>query len=203
MSNIPHKIQKNIDHIEVLKNQISQWRKLSLEDLFQSVKEFEKTLRLEVSIYYNDLFNDVKFSEILLDIYKSNADNAKMVILLISAIGSMIQRYNLPESRDMYELMVENAYKKNIGPYVAIFLPRLEHFKNYSKKWQYFMNVKEMSPKKVAESSFEVIMDLYGNEIPEENKEEVIHYFNKKSEESNNEYGRQHYLDLANKFKSC
>ena len=201
MSNIPHKVQKNIDNIQVLKKQISQWRKLSIEDLFQSIKEFEKTPRLEVSIYYNDLFNDVKFSEILLDIYKSNADNAKMVILLISAIGNMIQRYNLTESQDMYELMVENAYKKDIGTYVAIFLPKLEHFKNYSKKWQYFMNVKKMSPKKVAESSFEAIMDLYGYEIPEENKEEVIHYFNKKSEESNNEYGRQHYLDLANKFK--
>lgn len=201
MSNIPHKIQKNIDNIEVLKKQISQWRKLSIEDLFQSVKEFEKTPRLEVSSYYNDLFNDVKFSEILLDIYKSIPDNAKMVILLISAIGNMIQRYNLPESQDIYAFMVENAYKKNVGPYVAIFLPRLEHFKNYSKKWQYFMNVKEMSPKKVAESSFETIMDLYGDEIPEENKEEVVRYFNKKSEGSNNEYGRRHYLDLANKFK--
>jgi len=119
MSNITHKIQKNIDNIEVLKKQISQWRKLCIEDLFQSVKEFEKTPRLEVSIYYNHLFNDVKFSEILLDIYKSNADNAKMVILLISAIGNMIQRYNLSESQDMYEFMVENAYKKNVGPYVA------------------------------------------------------------------------------------
>ncbi|MBE9598411.1 hypothetical protein [Pedobacter sp. MC2016-24] len=201
MRNIPYKIQKNIDHIEVLKKQISQWRKLSIEDLFQSVKEFEKTPRLEVSIYYNDLFNDVKFSEILLDIYKSNADHAKMAILLISAIGNMIQRYNLPESQDMYDFMVENAYKKNVGPYVAIFLPRLKHFKNYSKKWQYFMNVKELSPKKVAESSFEAIMALYGNQIPEENKEEVVRYFNKKSEKSNNVYGRQHYLDLANKFK--
>lgn len=201
MSNIPHKIQKNIDNIEALKKQLSQWTKLSIEDLFQSVKEFEKTPRLEVSIYYNDLFNDVKFSEILLEIYKSNADNVKMVILLISAIGNMIQRYNLPESQDMYEFMVENAYKKNAGPYVAIFLPRLEHFKNYSKKWQYFMDVKEMSPKKVAESSFEAIMDLHGSDIPVENKEEVVHYFNKKSEQSNNAYGRQYYLDLANRFK--
>lgn len=201
MSSIPHKIQKNIDNIEALKNQLSQWRKLSIEDLFQSVKEFEKTPRLEVSSYYNCLFNDVKFSEILLEIYKGNADNTKMVILLISAIGNMIQRYNLPESQDIYEFMVENAYKKNVGPYVAIFLPRLKHFKNYSKKWQYFMDVREMSPKKVAESSFEALMDLHGSDIPEENKEEVVHYFNKKSEQSNNAYGRQHYLDLANKFK--
>ncbi|MFS4428664.1 hypothetical protein [Chryseobacterium sp. S90] len=201
MSNIPQKIQKNIDNIESLKKQISGWKKLSDEELFQAVKEFEKTPRLEVSIYYNDLFNDAEFTGILLDIYKNNTDNTKLVVLLISAIGNMLQRYNLPETKEIYEVMLENAYKKNVGPYVAIFLPRMEHFKNYSKKWQYFMEVKNMSPKKVAESSFEVIMDLFGSEIPEENKKEAVNYFNKKAEESNNEYGKQYYLDLANKFK--
>ncbi|MGI9583358.1 hypothetical protein ACR1PO_19335 [Chryseobacterium sp. RRHN12] len=201
MSKIPQKIQKNIDNIESLKKQISGWKKLSAEELFQAVKEFEKTPRLEVSVYYNNLFNDAEFADILLDIYKSNADNTKLVVLLISALGNMLQRYNLPETKEIYELMLENAYKKNIGPYVAIFLPRMEHFKNYNQKWQYFMEVKEMSPKKVAESSFEVIIDLYGGEIPEENKKEVADYFNKKAEESNNEYGKQYYLDLANQFK--
>ncbi len=201
MSHIPQKIQKNIDNIEALKKQISGWKKLSDDELFQAVKEFEKTPRLEVSIFYNDLFNDAKFADILLDIYKNNTGNAKLVILLISAIGNMIQRYNLPETKDIYELMFDNAYKKNIGPYVAIFLPKMEHFKNYSNKWQYFMEVKDMSPKKVAESSFEVIMDILGSEIPEDYKEEVANYFGKKAEESNNEYGRQYYSDLANKFK--
>ncbi|RQO33041.1 hypothetical protein DBR39_24235 [Chryseobacterium sp. KBW03] len=201
MSNIPQKIQKNIDNIESLKKQISGWKKLSEEQLFQAVKEFEKTPRLEVSVYYNDLFNDTKFADILLDIYKSNADNTKLVVLLISAIGNMLQRYSLSETKDIYEFMLENAYKKNVGPYVAIFLPRMEHFKSYNQKWQYFMEVKDMSPKKVAESSFEVIMDLYGSEIPEGNKEEAASYFKRKAEESNNEYGKQYYLDLAGKFK--
>ena len=63
------------------------------------------------------------------------------------------------------------------------------------------MEVKDMSPKKVAESSFEVIMDILGSEIPEDYKEEVANYFDKKAEESNNEYGRQYYSDLANNFK--
>jgi len=112
MSNIPQKIQKNIDNIELLKKQISEWKKLDSEDLFQTVKEFEKTPRLEVSVYYNDLFNDAKFADILLDIYKNNTGNAKLVVLVISAIGNMLQRYNLPETKDIYELMLENAYKK-------------------------------------------------------------------------------------------
>jgi len=43
---------------------------LSDEELFLAVKEFEKTPRLEVSNYYQDLFNDLKFSKNLLDIYR-------------------------------------------------------------------------------------------------------------------------------------
>lgn len=201
MNNIPHKIQKNINNIEMLKKQLSQWEKLSKDDLLQSVSEFEKTLRMEVSVYYNDLFNDAKFAETLLNIYKREVDNSKIVVLLISALGYMIQRYQLPETQTLYEFMVENAYKKSIGPTVALFLPRLKHFKDYSGKWKYFIAVKDMSPKKIAENAFEIILEVYGSEIPEETKAAVVHYFNKKAEGSNNEYGKRHYLDLANKFK--
>jgi len=194
--------KKNIENISLLKEKISNCHKLSDEELFLAVKEFEKTPRLEVSNYYQDLFNDLKFSKTLLDIYNKHKDNTKLVVLLVSAIGNMIQRYDLPETKEIYEFMLENSDKSNIGPYVAIFLPRLKHFENYDKKWEYFMNVKKMSPKKVAESSFENIMDLYLEKIPEQYKNEAIEYFNKKSEESNNEYGKQYYQDIINKIKS-
>ncbi|MFC9776576.1 hypothetical protein [Paenibacillus chitinolyticus] len=197
--------KKNIENISLLKEKISDWHKLSDEELFLAVKEFEKTPRLEVSIYYQDLFNDPKFSKTLLDIYNKHKDNTKLVVLLVSAIGNMIQRYGLPETKEIYEFMLENSDKSKIGPYVAIFLPRLKYFENYDEKWEYFMNIKKMSPKKVAESSFETVMDLmdlYLEKIPEPYKNETIEYFNKKVEESNNEYGKQHYQDIINKIKS-
>lgn len=121
---------------------------MSDEELFLAVKEFEKTPRLEVSIYYQDLFNDPKFSKTLLDIYNKHKDNTKLVVLLVSAIGNMIQRYDLPETKEIYEFMLENCDKSKIGPYVAIFLSRLKHFENYDKKWAYFMNIKKCHPKK-------------------------------------------------------
>ena len=40
------------------------------------------------------------------------------------------------------------------------------------------------------------------SQIPEQYKNEAIEYFNKKSEESNNEYGKQYYQDIINKIKS-
>ncbi|MFF2156100.1 hypothetical protein ACFVVQ_12365 [Paenibacillus chitinolyticus] len=194
--------KKNIENIGLLKEKISDWHKLSDEELFLAVKEFEKMPRLEVSIYYQDLFKDPKFSKTLLDIYNRHKDNTKLVVLLVSAIGNMIQRYDLPETKEIYEFMLENSDKSKIGPYVALFLPRLKNFENYDNKWEYFMNIKKMSPKKVAESSFETIMDLYLEEIPEPYKNETIEYFNKKAEESNNEYGKQYYEDIINKIKS-
>ncbi|OUS76966.1 hypothetical protein B1748_10355 [Paenibacillus sp. MY03] len=194
--------KKNIEKISLLKEKMSDWHKLSDEELFLAVKEFEKTPRLEVSIYYQDLFNDPKFSQTLLDIYNKHKDVTKLVVLLVSAIGNMIQRYDLPETKEIYEFMLENSDKSNIGPYVALFLPRFKYFENYDKKWEYFMNIKKMSPKKVAESSFETIMDLYLEKIPETYKNEVIEYFNKKVEESNNEYGKQYYRDIIIKIMS-
>lgn len=193
--------KKNIENISLLKEKLSEWHKLSDEELFLTVKEFEKTPRLEVSIYYQDLFNDPKFSKTLLDIYNNHKDNTKLVVLLVSAIGNMIQRYDLPETKEIYEFMLENSDKSNIDPYVAIFLPRLKGFENYDKKWNYIMNIKKMSPKKVAESSFETIMDLYLEKIPEQYKNEAVEYFNKKVEKSNNEYGKQYYQDIINKIK--
>lgn len=200
MSNIPQKIRKNIENINQLKEKIENWKKLDEEEIFLLIKEFEKTPRLEVSVYYNDLFNDPHFAKTLLDLYSSYKDNAKLTVLIISAIGNMMQRYNLPETEEIYDFMVENAYRKNVGPYVAVFLPRMSHFNAYSDPWKYFMDVKEMAPKKVAQSSFEVIMDLFFNEIPDKYKSEAKEYFIKKSEEANNEYGKKHYSDIAKKI---
>ena len=197
MSSIPQKIKKNIETISALKGRIDQWQKLDNEELLLTIKDFEKKPRLEVSTFYNELFNDSNLVHSLIEIYKNHPNNSKLVVYIVSAVGNLIQRYDVTETKEVYDFMLENAYKKNVGSYVALFLPRLKHFKNYDKKWQYLMDVKEMTPKKVAENSFEGIIDLFIDEIPEEFKTEVKEYFLKKSSEASNEYGKQHYLVLA------
>ncbi|MNE38220.1 hypothetical protein D3C80_1321110 [compost metagenome] len=63
------------------------------------------------------------------------------------------------------------------------------------------MDIKMMSPKKIAESAFEILMDLYMDSIPAEYKVEVSGYFKAKAQKANNDYGKQYYLDLASKIQ--
>jgi len=58
-----------------------------------------------------------------------------------------------------------------------------------------------MSPKKVAKSAFESLIDLYMDSIPVEYKVVASDYFKNKAQKSNNEYGKQYYLDLASKIR--
>ncbi|RKE57291.1 hypothetical protein [Sphingobacterium detergens] len=193
--------KKNVEKIRLLVEKIKDWNRLNDDELFQLIKEFEKMPRLEVSKFYNDLFNDAKLVENLLTIYDKHSDNTKLVVLLISSIGNMIQRYRLPETKAIYEFMLKNSYRKNVGAYVALFLPRLTSFETYNNKWKYIMDIKMMSPKKIAESAFEALIGLYIDNIPAEYKVEASNYFKSKAQKSNNEYGKQYYLDLASKIK--
>ncbi|MCS4227026.1 hypothetical protein [Sphingobacterium sp. BIGb0165] len=193
--------KKNVEKISLLVEKIKDWKRLNDDELFPLIKEFEKMPRLEVSAFYNDLFNDSKLVENLLAIYDKHSDNTKLVVLLISSIGNMIQRYHLPETKAIYEFMLKNSDRKNVGAYVALFLPRLTSFKAYNNKWKYIMGIKMMSPKKIAESAFEILIDLYIDSIPVEYKVETREYFEIKVQKANNEYGKQYYLDLARKIR--
>ena len=196
MSNIPPKIKKNIEKIELLKEKIINWQTLNHHDLLLSIKEFEKGPRQEVSVYYEKLFHDPQFAVTLLEIYKTQQSDSGLTVLIISAIGNMMRRYHLPETNEIYELMLNNLHKPQVGPYVAIFLPAMKLFTNYDRKWDYFMKVKDMTPRKIAESSFETIIDSHKDSIPDNYKDEIAAYFNKKAEKANNEYGKQYYLNL-------
>lgn len=199
MDKIPQKIRNNIEKITLLKTKISNWEKLKHDELFLLLKEFEKTPRLEVLNYYNVLFNDSVFSETLSKIYSRYKDDDKLVILIISSLGNMIERYALPETDDVYSVMIENSERKNVGVYVAIFLPKMKLFENYQDKWKYFIKIKDLSPKKIAESSFEAVVDLYFNSIPNEYKDDVKNYYLSRAKVANNEYGKKYYLELAEK----
>lgn len=197
MSNIPQKIKTNIEKIELLKKKIADWQSLSREDLLLSIKEFEKAPRQEVSVYYEKLFHDPRFGAILLEICAKEQTDPGLTVLIISAIGNMMRRYSLPETAEIYELMLKNYDRPQVGPFVAIFLPAMKLFENYNGKWEYFMKVKKMTPKKIAESSFESIINQHRNSIPEKYKNEIAAFFNQKAEKANNDYGRQYYLSIV------
>ena len=58
------------------------------------------------------------------------------------------------------------------------------------------MKVKNMTPKKMAETTFLNIANEHITEIPNEHKGEVIAFLKQKQQNSNNEGGQKYYQEL-------
>ena len=67
-------------------------------------------------------------------------------------------------------------------------------------KWDYFMKIAKMAPKKIAETSFLVLISKNIEEISNEYKEKIIRFFNEKWEKKNNDGGKKYYQALINKI---
>ncbi len=199
---ISTKIQVKINNIVKLKSGLGNWEKLSEDEVFKLIKEFEKTPRDEGSSFYNEYFNDSEFGETLVKIAQTYTNDSKIVINVISALGNMMWRYKLPETEDIYQLMLDNSQRKGVAPYAAIYLPRMDKFKDFQDKWEYYMSIKTMSPKKLAESEFLDIIEDNLKNIPAKFKEEVVAFLEEKIKISNSEYSKNHYSEMIESINS-
>ncbi|GIM58024.1 hypothetical protein CAPN007_02310 [Capnocytophaga canimorsus] len=201
MKKISSKIQKKIDNIERLQSQIKDWKEKKEEEIQFLLKEFEKTPRDEGSECYTKYFTDNHFANILVEIGNTYPNNLKISLYVVSALGMMMWRYRLKETEEIYQLMIDNSQKKNVAPYVAIYLPKMEKFTDYPDKWSYFMSIRRMTPKKVAETKFIDLIEQNIEEMPSKFKAEVYDYFTEKYNLANNDYSRNRYLSMINKLK--
>lgn len=198
---ISSKVKKKLDNIIKLKSELKTWKNLKEEEVFKLVKEFEKTPRDEVSNWYKDALSDSAFSEVLLNISKKYEINTKMNVYITSALGNMIERYDLEETKTIYDYFLNNKDKKEVSVYVSLFITKMEHFKNYSDKWEYIMSVKNLKPSKIAESSFDTIIKAEKDNIPEEYISTIQNFYKDKADKANNEHGKKYYLELAEQFQ--
>lgn len=202
MKKMSAKIQKKIDNIERLQSQIKDWKEKTEEELIVLLKEFEKTPRDEGSEYYTKYFTDDNFANILVKIGNSYTNNLKINLYVVSTLGMMMWRYRLKETQEIYQLMIDNSQKKNVAPYVAIYLPKMKKFTDYPDKWSYFMSIKKMTPKKVAETKFIDLIEENIEKIPQKIKTEVYDYLTEKYNLANNDYSRKRYLSMINRVKT-
>ena len=159
------KIQNKIDNIKYLQNELMNFKNFSEDEISNLLQKFEKTPRDEVSFYFKSLFTNLEFANVLLEIADKYKENKKIQINILSSIGNMIRRYGLEETDEIYDYFKTNMFIKNVGVYVAIHLPYLKRFEK-ENSWEYFMKVKNMTPKKMAETTFLNIVNEHITEIP-------------------------------------
>ena len=200
MQNINPKIQDRINKIIYLQDEIKKWEeKDEIENL---MKNFEKMTRIEGSVFYTRYFTDEKFANILLVIARKYPDNKSIIKDIITALGMMITRYNLNEIEEMYTLMFEYSSQKGISAYVVIYLPSLTGFEKHPNQWEYYMSMRKMTPKKIAQQKLVGIIEQNINNIPEQYKGEIIHFLKERHDAANNDFGKKMYLEMIEKIKS-
>ena len=91
-------------------------------------------------------------------------------------------------------------FEKGISAYVAIYLPHFKNFQKEENKWDYFMKIAKMTPKKIAEINFLAILNEYIEEVPDEYKQEIIDFLQEKYQMANNEGGKKYYQDMINRI---
>lgn len=194
------KIQKKINYLNELKNKIILWSDKTEEELAYLINDFEKMTRAEISSYFFPYFKDDSFAEILFEIASKYSENKKITLNIISSLCNMVLRYDLHETKAIYHFVLENANKKNLAGYVSIYLPNLKGFKEYPNKWQYFINLKKMTPKKIAHQNLVKIIERNIDDIPSEYKQEIMDFLQEKYEMANNEDGKKYYQALIDKI---
>lgn len=153
--NLPAKIQRRVDHILFLKEQLSQWQTLSEDQLIAYVKQYEKACLVEFALAYRPLFQDEAFAKTLLDIAYHCSANDQLTRSFINAYGLMQERYQLAEHPDWYQYFKENRLKnKGIGLAVAFFLRNMVCFHRDPDKWDYILAIPQLKPKKMAIEHF-------------------------------------------------
>lgn len=201
MQNIDPKIQDKINTIIKLQTELLNWREKDESEIQNLMRDFEKMPRMEMTVFYEEYFTNQEFAAVLLEIAKEYPNNQKMIINIISSLGMMILRYRLKETKEIYNFMLMYSARKNISPYVDIYLPDLKGFENCQNKWEYYMSMKEMTPKKIAHQRFLSIIKQNISDIPSKYKGEVVEFLEKRKETANNEYGKKMYSEMIEKIK--
>lgn len=196
------KMQRKIENILYLQSKLKNFSLLSEEDVLILLKKFEETTKDEMSIYFERYFQDDVFASILLKIANQYRKNKKLQICVITSLGNMINRYYLKETEAMYHYFKSQMFAKGISAYVSIHLPYFKSFQKEENKWDYFMKVAKMSPKKIAEANFLAIVSKYSREIPTEYKAQVIDFLTEKQEKANHKSGQKYFQELINDIRN-
>lgn len=187
------KTKLRVNKIIELKHHIENWEIQTSEEIEKLLVDFEKQPRQEMSSYYTELFRDVQFAGVLVQIANKYAENSKINRCIVSALGMMMWRYKLPESEEIYRLMLANIQRKGVALFVAFHLPKMKMFEEFPNKWAYFMSIPKLSPKKTSAEYFTNLVEEYIYFVPMMYKSELIQYFSLKYSETKSEYLKDRY----------
>lgn len=197
MAELSKKVQLKIINILFLKEKLINWKDLDNIELETTVKQFEKIPRDEVSNAYIQYLKDSNLGQILVDIAILHSDNLKLIANVISSLGYLISRYKMEETDDIYELMLKykEEKKESVGITVSFFLINLKRFEKFKNKWKYYLSIKDLKPRDIAERTFVDLLEEKVSDIPLEYRKDIVNFLENSSK-------NKWYLNLIKEINS-
>ncbi len=183
-------MDNKIEKIKELCISLKKYSLLSEEDLIKLIKEFEKIPRDEYYGARKQLLADDEIIDSLLDI-GSYTNNKKLKENVISSLGYIIQKYEYSKTDKIFNFFTDDYVCKKPCVKTAFFIPHMPQFKEWDKKWEYLLAIKNMTPKKIALKTFDSIISLFLEEIPKEHLSEIRQYFETQRAEKLQEYEKR------------
>jgi hypothetical protein len=200
---ITKKNQLKIDNCKDLTDAIKNYETFDETELEEIIKQFEKVPREEVyQCYFKFLTNEI--AKKLLQIGEKYSNNTNITWHIISALGNLIERYNVEPSDKLYSFFLQCSNKPKVDYFVALHINVFPQFNASKDKWEYIFSILNIRPKKKSFNAFytQIRRVLQKNEIiPNEYLEKITDVITDKYNNSN-EWAKQFYaytLEQLNK----
>jgi len=132
---------------------------------------------MERSDSFKKFLSNPELSNRLLEFVNEGCDDIGVVINVVSALGNMVERYDLPPSDSIFDFFVGLIGEKKVAYYVSIFITKFPQFKRFPSRWDYIVSIPRIAPRSDSAKNFyaEIKRLIKGGEIiPSEYRERIV-----------------------------
>jgi len=171
-------LHSRVSELESVVGQLNDWTsEQGGESLGILISRLEQFSRMERSESFKEFLSNPELSDKLLELAKSNRDDVAVVINVVSALGNMIERYDLPPSDSIFDFFVGLMGEKKVAYYVSIFITKFPQFKKLPSRWDYIVSIPRIAPRSDSAKNFyaEIKRTIKDGEIiPSDYREKIV-----------------------------
>ncbi len=171
-------LNSRVSELESVVNQLNSWTsEQGKESLATLISQLEKFSRMERAESFREFLSNPDFSEKILGFAKYGRDDVDVVINVVSALGNMIDRYDLPPSDSIFDFFFDLMDEKKVAYYVSLFITKFPQFKKNPSRWDYIVSIPRIAPRSDSAKNFyaEIQRSIKAGEIiPLEHKKKIV-----------------------------
>ncbi|MEK4424961.1 hypothetical protein [Solibacillus sp. FSL K6-1523] len=175
----------------------------SLTNVLPLIKKVEREVRQEIGIDSKAFFLNPTITKRLIKIGQKYNDNDKILEEAIRTVTTISVRFDV-KTQNVYDFLISYIESKNnkIKLVLASCVPLLPQFDYYEKKWDYVLSIPTIPPKKESMDIFRRVIKRKIDEVPSEQKENIITIMeNFTNKENLHSVVREYYIEVIEQLR--